>query len=682
MSRWKGLAARCAAITLLCSWTAAYADAIPVHDFAREPEFRSLKLSPDGRYVALIVPNEKHSALGVIRVADGTLIGSFRMDNDNHVEQFWWVNDDRLVAALATQLGRLDSPSLTGELVAMNADGTDFRYLVGYRGQRSQLGSRLAPRVSQEWAAAFMVDPLIDDHDNILISERSFQNWDKTKEIVYRMNVYTGAKTPLDAAPGPGHASFYADPQGQLRYARTWDGGLTAKTWQRLPGQKEWQPYIIPGIRAANEVVTPLGFSHDGASVYLASGEFGPRGCLVQHVLASGERRKLACDQDAGLDDVIYAFDGSRTPIAAVFAAGKPQTRLLEAAGPQGALLKLLMDAFPGKQVEPTSLTRDGKKALIRVYDDRTQGDYYLFDTETHKADFFTAIRHWIDPEQMSERRPIHLAARDGTPLWGYLTLPRGADPKQLPLVVNPHGGPFWVRDEWAFDLEPQLLASRGYAVLQVNFRGSGGYGSGFVEAGRKAWGTKMIDDITDAVRWTVAQGYADAHRICIYGGSYGGYAALMSAVREPELYRCVVGYAGVYDLKQFKHDSDITDDAAGRAYFADAIGGSDEEMAAQSPVTYLDRLKAPMLIVHGEEDRRVPFSQATALRKALTAGNHPFEWLSRPGEGHGFWKTANVEAFDEAMLAFLDRNIGANGAPAATAAQETPKGAPSAAGK
>jgi dipeptidyl aminopeptidase/acylaminoacyl peptidase len=625
--------------------------------FAKNAEFSALKLSPDGKYAGALVPDEKHNSLVVIRLADSTLVGRVRLESDNHIANYWWASDTRLVVALALQAGALDSPGLTGELAAVDFDGGRFKYLSGWRGAQGGLGTRIKHDTYTP-AAAFMLDPLVDDPNFILITSTNYTLRFEAKEVVLRMNIYTGETTQIDIAPAPGPARFILDPENQPRYVEIRDREISFKTYQRLPGQTAWQPYTIPGTKNAG--VEPLAFSRDGKSVFLASHEFGPRVCLAQHFLDTGERRKLACDDHADLADVIYSFGLRGEPIAAVFAAGKPEIRILNTSDPYAQTLKMLLEAFPGKHIQPTTSSRDGKKVLVFVSDDRTPGDYYLFDTETRKADYFRGVREWLDPEQMSERRPIQLKARDGLPLWGYLTLPQGAQPKKLPLVVFPHGGPFNLRDDWDFDLEAQMMANHGYAVLQVNFRGSSGYGEEFIRAGFKAWGTTMIDDLTDAVHWTIDEGFSDPARICIYGASYGGFAALMSAVREPDLYRCAVGYAGIYDLKQLKKDADFTKRTSGKEYFSEAIAGTDEEMAAQSPITYLDRLKANVLIVHGEEDFRAPYSQAKLLKKALEAKHLRYEWLVKAGEGHGFWKRQNVEAFNSTLLDFLDRNIGA----------------------
>jgi dipeptidyl aminopeptidase/acylaminoacyl peptidase len=224
-----------------------------------------------------------------------------------------------------------------------------------------------------------------------------------------------------------------------------------------------------------------------------------------------------------------------------------------------------------------------------------------------------------------------------------------------------PHGGPHsGIHDTWRWDHWAQFLASRGYAVLQPNFRGSGGYGYAFEHAGYHHWGTTMIDDITDGTRWAMEKGYVDGSRVCIFGASWGGYAALMSAVREPDLYRCAVGFAGVYDLKLQVSDSDTAESTMGRNYLADAVGTDDKTLAEQSPITYIERLKAPVLIIHGTADKRVPFSQAKRLRKALEQYHKPYEWMEKSGEEHGFYKDENNVEFLDRLAAFLGKNLGA----------------------
>ncbi|WP_293387118.1 S9 family peptidase [Nevskia sp.] len=645
------------ALTAVCalSGLAGAAEPISVEAFARPAEFENLQLSPDGTMVAAVIPGLRSGGMVMLSLPKFERVGAIRFGNETQIARFWWVGDRQLVAELGFRDGPLDHLISSADFVTFAADGSGMRYVVGQQGSLGAAGSRI---VTQTLKRVFvhMVDPLVDDPEHVIVSSVSIDAGDNAEAVLSKLNLQSSRMEKLAVAPRAGPASFLLDRDKKPRYVSVGIGGFRYRTWARDTDRGEWSPLESKGQPAIAE---PLVMSADNQSVFLRSAEFGPRDCLVEQVLATHERRKLACHDSADLDHVINVFSPSGPPIAAVFEAGKPEIKLLDNTGRDGELLKLLMEAFPNKEIEISSVTRDGRKALIRTSDDRTPADYYLFDTETREADYLLGLQVWLDPERMGERRPIALKARDGTPLHGYLTLPPGSDGKKLPLVVHPHGGPFFVRDHWTFDTDPQLLASRGYAVLQVNFRGSDGFGTAFIDAGKKAWGTTMIDDITDATRWAIEQGYADEKRVCIYGWSYGGYASLMSAIREPGLYRCVVGAAGVYDLKLLRDDGDVGSSGNNRRYFTDAIAGGPEEMAAGSPITYLDQLKAPVLIVHGEADRRAPFTQATALCSAMKKRNLPFEWLAKPGEGHGFIEQKNKVEFYTTLLSFLDRHIG-----------------------
>ena len=321
--------------------------------------------------------------------------------------------------------------------------------------------------------------------------------------------------------------------------------------------------------------------------------------------------------------------------------------------------LALLQAQFQGQLVYPVNSTRKHDKLLYRVYSDRNSGEYYIFDAALQEASFFDAEQPWLDPDRMASVRRVRYAARDGLMIDGFLTLPPGKPDKNLPTVVLPHGGPIGVSDRWGWDADAQFLASRGYAVLQMNYRGSGGYGNAFEKKGFGEWGGKIIDDITDGVRWAVAQGVADGKRLCIFGASYGGYAALMSAVREPDLYRCAIGYAGAYDMNLLYSDAFATRKASGRLFWEDAIGITVEARRQQSPISYIDQLKAAVMIVHGEDDIITPLSQAKALRSALDARKKPYQWLVKSKEGHGFHNEDNrVELYDK-LAAFLEQHIG-----------------------
>lgn len=633
---------------------------IPLKNFARFPEFSDIKISPKGDYLATIfVDKEGHHILAIVRIADHKVAASLLFDRrELSPYEFWWTSDTRVVTSVSDNDGTMAQPYLTGELYFLDAVSGRKGDIFGYR--NGHLGS---PRMNADrgptYGHAEMVDPLVDDANNILIKVTSWIEGENQYEKVIKLNTDSGQQVRVVAqAPIQGRAYFLADHQANIRYVAVKDLENRIQTFWRGDDQAEWKQENAGELKGA--VILPVAFSKDGKSVYLASTEATGRVCLVRRELGvEAQRSVLACDPISDLRKVAFSLD-HQDIIAAIFEPGKPSLQLLNPDHPDAKLLASLQNSFGGDFAEITSTTRDGEKAVVHVFSDRNPGDYYLFDRKTHKAEYLFSSRSWIDPQTMSERRPISVKARDGTTLYGYLTLPQGAKPENLPLIVNPHGGPFGISNNWIWDEDAQMLASRGYAVLQLNFRGSGGYGVPYLETARHGWGTLMISDITDGAHWAVSQGIADPKRICIYGGSYGGYAALMSAVKESELYRCAVGYAGIYDLDAWRRDSDVSESKSGRAYVNEYIGES-KELSAQSPITFIDQLKAAVMIVHGEEDRRVPFSQAKLLRKALDNRKYPYEWLAKAGEGHGFYSEENREQLDEKLLAFFDRHIGPN---------------------
>lgn len=634
----------------------AWAKELPIKDFARLPQYTQAKISPTGEYLAVTVPSDDQTGLAIIRLADMKLTGGARGGRNTHVANFWWVNAQRVVVTLAESSGFLEAPSLTGQLMGINADGSNKTYLYGYKG-----GSGLASAMTRgttEYGYAEMVSPLRHDPDHVLIAVRHLYDLsdDKATATVYQLDVMTGKTRGVARAPQSGGVNFLADDLGAVRYAVGQDeGSLVDHTFVRNPATDQWAEIGKPKKERS---IIPLRITSDNRTVYLRARDGTDAYCLTAQELATGQSKNLSCHSAADLERVLFSADGD-TPIAAMFEPGKLEITWLNESHPDTKLLASLAASFPGQTVLPTSWTDDGSKLVLVVYSDRNPGEFFLYDRKTGKAKFLLAVREWIDPQQMAEVRPISFKSRDGSILYGYLTLPPGRVPSKLPVIVMPHGGPFGVRDSWGWDADAQLFASRGYGVLQVNFRGSGGYGYKYHEASRQSWGTMMIDDITDGVRWTIAQGMSDSSRLCIYGGSYGGYAALMSAVREPDLYKCVIGYVGVYDLSRLKADSDIRRSQRGRSFMNMYIGDDPKTLVDQSPINHLDKLKAPVFIVHGEKDPRAPFNQAEMLRRALEKRGHKYEWLSRSNEGHGFYIESNRVDLYNKMLDFLDRHIG-----------------------
>jgi dipeptidyl aminopeptidase/acylaminoacyl peptidase len=377
---------------------------------------------------------------------------------------------------------------------------------------------------------------------------------------------------------------------------------------------------------------------------------------LYRLELQTQQLEKVHAFADGDVDSVILDFAGRE--LIGVRGYDQRQTTFwLRRDDPAAQTYQALERAFPQQRIAVTSTSEDGRLAIVHVDSDVNPGDYYLFDTASRRADFLRAGRIWIEPKQMRPKEPIALKARDGQELHGYVTRPAGDGPH--PLVVLPHGGPHSQRDVWEFDPEVQLFANRGYAVLQVNFRGSDGYGMSFMQAGFGEWGGKMIDDIVDATRWAIEQKIAPADRICIYGASYGGFAALMSAVREPGLYRCAIGYAGVYDLERTRESADAPDSRWERSYLDRVIGTDVAKLRAQSPFHNAHKIEAPVLLIHGKTDWRADFEQAERMKSALEKNRKKVEWLALGREGHGAYDEDTRHQVYERILQFLAANLG-----------------------
>jgi len=632
---------------------------VDVAAFVKKDRFETIKISPTGEYYAASVPLGDRTVLAIMRRSDNKLTASFALGKNTHVDDFWWVNQERLLISIAEKFGALDMPRMTGELYAINADGGSADILVGQRVQDAGPGTLIKPK-KIEAIAAFLIDDLPADDKHVIISVMPFNDDPFTR--AESLDIYTGRRTAVARAPVR-NADFTTDNHGVVRYAHGAGVDRVNKLYYR---EKEGAPWTLVNDETVNNrVERPIGFSEDDRTVYLRSERPQGPDAIVAMDIASGARKDVLVDDDSDPVRILYK-SGTSVPIGVRYMDGKPRTAFFDPASSEARLYRSLEAAFAGEAPFITSSTTDGKLRLVQTLSDRNPGDFFVFDTVAKKADHLISSRDWFDPEKMGEVRPIALVARDGLPLKGYVTLPNGSQGKNLPMVVFPHGGPFGVYETWEFDKQTQLLAAAGYAVLQLDFRGSGNHGRAFEHAGAREWGGKMQDDLTDATRWAIQQGIADAQRICIYGSSYGAYAALMGVAKEPTLYRCAAGYVGVYDLPAMHTSGDIQRRGSGETYLREWIGEKDT-LAAVSPNRMADRIKVPVFLAAGGEDERAPIEHSKMMERALIKAGVPVETLYYPNEGHGFYVEANETAFYTQLLAFLSRNIG--GATATSAA-------------
>ena len=608
---------------------------IPIEDFFKDSEFTSVKLSPDGKHLAVIVPQSDRTVLAVLDTSSRKVVGKWDYGENRHFSNVVWANDKRLLFWVGVKLGSFDFKVSRGDLYASNLDGTG--------------------RLDIPNGAYYnVVDMTPEDPDTILV-ERSIGS-----AFLFKLNVNNGRTTTVASAPVDG-GGFMVDHEGKARYAygEMEDG---REVTYRRDGEK-WT--LIHEVGRSGASFVPLGFAADNKHVYVSRGDEGKPEALMLVDLDTNEETQLS--DDGIVDPTTYLWSSDdKTLLAVRYDEGIPYWNFVAPEHPEAKIYAGVIKAFPGKSISFGGITNDGRKFAFRVSSDTDPGQVYLFDTTTGRATYLLSSRDWIKPEEMSQMKPVDVTTRDGKVIHGYLTVPHGSDGRNLPLIVNPHGGPHGVRDYWGFNPEVQLLANRGFAVLQMNYRGSGGYGNSFISAGYRNWGTSMQDDLTDSVNSLVSKGIVDKSRICIYGASYGGYAALMSVVREPDLYRCTVGYVGVYSLPLMFAKGDIQERKSGRNFQHDVLPQGTAALEANSPAYNVAKIKTPIMLVHGGKDQRVPIAQMDFLVSQLKdVGKQPEAIVVEDKEAHGFRDLKNNVNLYTKMLGFFGKYIGPKNATA-----------------
>ncbi|MDE2316293.1 MAG: S9 family peptidase [Xanthomonadaceae bacterium] len=632
----------------LCSPVAAAAAAtglIPVEAFARHADLSMPRLSPDGKHISVRMDDGDNHSLVIFDVADMSKpVSMLRMPKYEVPLNVDWVSSTRLVVEKGKQFGSIDKPMATGEILATNVDGTHQDYLFGYQTGYGTRGSTRQADDGWGWVAGlpekanghFYLGSHLQGEDN----RSELYDVDATKNVRHQIGDI-----------GVGQMNFLVGPDGKASFAYGTNVDFNYVAYQSIHGRWAQLP--------AGKYFAPFATAPDGKSVYAMYSADGGPSELIEQRLDGGDRKVLAKDDFGNVHDVQWTAPPLQ-PFAIITATGTPRPIYIDPTLPAAKLYMAISQKFPGEFVDFINFSEDGRELLFSVSSDRDPGTYYLIDTEHYKVVKLFAAAPWIDPSKMAERIPMHFKASDGLELEAILTVPNGVPMNNLPMVLLPHGGPHGVSDDWFFDGDAQFLASRGYLVLQVNYRGSSGRGLNFEQAGFLKWGTRIQQDLIDGVKWAEQQQYADPNRVCVYGGSFGGYSAMMSVIRAPKLFKCAIGYAGIYDLAMMYKKGDIRTDQFGRNYLATVIGKDDAALAANSPDKLADRIDVPVLLIHGEDDQRAPFAQAKAMRAALEAAHKPYEWMSKPDEGHGFYTEANNVDRLNLMQAFLAKYIGA----------------------
>jgi dipeptidyl aminopeptidase/acylaminoacyl peptidase len=648
---------------LLCLSCALGAETIPLDDFIKHGDYLDIEMSPDGKHLLARLRAKNRVILVVMQSSDGQIVGGVKPNNNDEIHTALWVNNNRFVYELAEKQTYLDAPIPQGELYASNIDGTGADLLYGYRASDAKMNSRIATKENTR-SSQDVLSIMEEDEDNILIIEypwsKDGQYWydNRTKHpIISKLNILTGRKKKLETLPHGG-ATALASKKGEVNFISWYDEQNVSHSAYRNNVEQDWIP-----LESAFDIdikLIPIALSSDASKAYL-SGKVDESEVrtLFELELSTGKYKQLFSDMQADISDWIYDTE-TDAPVVAISYPDKFQYHYNKVESQTVATHKMLAEAFSGQEVMIKDSSQDGNILLIRVKSDVNPGEYYLFDVKNKDANFLWANRSWIDPRQMQQTQTMHFTARDEQALNGYLTLPiANKDNSKPPMVVLLHGGPHQARDYWEFNSEVQMLANRGYAVLQVNFRGSAGYGDKFVRQGFHQWGGKVIEDIIDATQTVIASGQVDGQKVCVYGASFGGYAALMSAVRAPELYQCAIGYAGIYDLGTMFSESDIPDSWGGKAYLEDALGHDAKLLSDYSPINHVDSLRADVMLIHGEKDNRVPFVNAEKMQTALKARGKTVASLNFGQSAHGVFDEKDRLKLYAGVLAFLDKHIG-----------------------
>ena len=628
------------ALSMLCAaplFAAEIPSRYPASAFGQLPLFETPQLSPDGTRIAAKAAVNGQQVLVIVPVgADGKPVVA--AVGKSQIDWVRWANNDRLLVSLGaddTSEGKQHAFRIT-RLVSIDRNGGNPVKLNWQPG--AQFGDQVIDRGHSK------------DSDVLLSSSTTmYPSEDGYFPAAVSVNVATGRLRTLVHGRDP-IFSWSADSAGAVRAGFGYVPSINAaRLIYRRTDSEAFTTIARAKLNKDERLPSPV-LIRPGSDVAVLIGERNDHAAVIDYDLQTGiDGATIWSNPKYDAETVILSSGGS--DVAGVyFTADREKVDWLD---PELAKLQADLD----KSVAPASayvvsLSADNQRLIVLVSSPTNAGSFYLLDRAEGVMHRFAARNDQLKGAVLAPMTEVHYAARDGLAITAYLTLPVGRAPRGLPLIVMPHGGPA-ARDALDYDFWVQFLANRGYAVLQPNFRGSTGYGAKFHAAGDGEWGLKMQDDVTDGVRWLAAQGIADIKRVCINGGSYGGYAALQGTVRDPGLYRCAISFAGVSDMKAMDvYDSNFL---FGKNY-SHFNKKSAPDFAAVSPVNHVDMITTPILLVHGKMDQTVPFDQSQSMARALKRADKPFEFVIQPEGDHHLSRQADRIQLLEASEAFLTK--------------------------
>jgi len=613
-------------------------------DFFSLPDYTAITLSPSGKYLATLMPVNNRLNLVVIETKNRKNISVLTGFKKYNVGSYFWASDDRIVFTVD------------------QTDGQEALSLYSVtREKKPEIIELVKASFSRRSAVmASVINTLPDDPDHIIVqyNKRYVKKPDLYKmRIDTKWNYKRQKNSSMELiAKNPGDVqNWIVDHTGEVRGAISIKG-LAGKFLYKSQGKEDFK--VIREFNVLDENMTPLMFDFDNKSMFVASNKGRDRAAIYKYNPETDTMGEMIFGHDKVDVTNLIASRNRQKILGVSYLDDYPEQVYFDEA--EKKFDQLLKNTFKGKVAGTSSISKDETLRIITVSSDTDPGSYYLWDDVKKRVTPLGNRVSKVSKDVLSPMTPFEFTSRDGLTLRGYITIPKTTDGKKIPLIINPHGGPFGVRDNWGYNPDTQFLASRGYAVVQVNFRGSGGYGRSFEQAGYGGkWGHEMQNDITDTVNHFIANGVADASRVCIYGGSYGGYATMAGLTFTPDLYKCGVNVVGVTDVGLLFTSMPTTWEPM-KDLLKVQIGDPDDEalMKSMSPIDHVKNIKAPLFIIHGRRDVRVVMEHADLLKERMEALEKPYEWLVKDNEGHGFRKVENRIEMYEKLEIFLAKNL------------------------
>ncbi|HZK03489.1 MAG TPA: S9 family peptidase [Bacteroidaceae bacterium] len=600
---------------------------IPIEDFFRNSMQTAYKLSPSGEFISYMAPYKERMNVFVSARKGG---GAIRVTNETErsVAGYMWANNHTILFLKDNQGDE------NYQLYGVEYDGSNQRAFTAIPGVRTTI-----------------IDDLPDIDDQVIIgtNQRNPEIFDP-----YRLNLDTGELTLIAQNPG-NIQEWITDHNGELRIAVAIVDGVNTQILYRKSETEEFTPVITTNFK---EEINLVAFTPDNLYVYAITNLGRDKSQLViMNPETCQEIKTIYWNDQYDISGVNYSRVKGKLTHAAYIGHKKTERFFFD--NDTEIMYNRLGQQLEKYQYGIASSNRAEDVFLIAASNDRCPGVYFLYDSDSNKLTKIAEVKPWIKSDDMADMIPVLYTSRDGLKIEAYLTLPAGLTMEKacnLPVIINPHGGP-WARDTWGYNSEAQFFANRGYALFQMNFRGSTGFGRSFLESSYKQWGQTMQDDITDGVLWLIDKGIADPARIAIYGGSYGGYATLSGLTKTPELYACGVDYVGVSNLFTFmKTIPPYWKPMLEMLYEQVGDPIKDKEMLREnSPVFNAHKIKAPLLIAQGSNDPRVNKAESDQMVKALKARGIKVEYIVKENEGHGFSNQENRFDLYRAMENFFE---------------------------